>query len=104
MPTIKNAPADAGTIGHGEKRGRGRPRKPVSVELIPQTPQPDKPRAPGRLLTGTDAADYVGLSRRKFLLLKAAGKGPKSVNIDGSERYRIYDLDSWVDQLPLATA
>jgi predicted DNA-binding transcriptional regulator AlpA len=58
------------------------------------TSQPNK-----ILLTRPEAAAYVNLSTSTITRLEAAKLFAKRTDIVGSVRYRIKDLDDWVDKV-----
>ena len=50
-----------------------------------------------KLLNTREAAERVGLCARTLERLRAAGKGPKSLKIGRLVRYRVRDLEEWLE-------
>jgi Helix-turn-helix domain len=50
-----------------------------------------------KLLTTTEAAEHCGLSIRTMERLRCVGGGSKYVRLRGSVRYRLSDLELWID-------
>ena len=62
---------------------------------------------PPRLLTDTQAAKYLGVSRGTLEIWRARNYGPRCLELDGRGdgerkmiRYDIYDLDKWASEHP----
>ena len=51
------------------------------------------------LLTIVEAAAYISLSESKIRRLVNEGRMPAPITIDGNVRWRVKDLDAWVEQL-----
>lgn len=49
------------------------------------------------LLDIKQAADYVGLKVRTLYNMKQTGRGPKCIKMGRLVKYRIVDLDKWID-------
>lgn len=45
-----------------------------------------------------DAAKYVGLSRAFLRQARALGRGPAYLKLGRAVRYRVADLDDWLDR------
>lgn len=50
-----------------------------------------------RLLTPAQAAEHLALSTSTLANWRCAGAGPPSVKVGGRVRYRLAELDAWVD-------
>jgi len=51
------------------------------------------------LMTTREAAAYLGISESTLEKLRSQGeKGPRFATVVGSVRYRLADLDDWVDR------
>ncbi|MFN7916898.1 MAG: helix-turn-helix domain-containing protein [Vicinamibacterales bacterium] len=44
-----------------------------------------------------DAANYVGFSTAYLRLCRSKGRGPAFIRVGRSIRYRVADLDAWLD-------
>ena len=49
------------------------------------------------LLTAKDAAKLCRLSKRSWFRLSSAGQIPRSVRIGGSVRWRLSDVEQWLE-------
>lgn len=58
-----------------------------------------------RLLSAKAAAEYCNYNARHFRALKAYGRGPKYIPIEGSKMvaYDVKDLDEWMKKCPKNT-
>ena len=58
-----------------------------------------------RLLSAKAAAEYCNYNAKHFRALKAYGRGPKYIPIEGSKvvAYDIKDLDEWMKKCPKNT-
>jgi excisionase family DNA binding protein len=57
------------------------------------------PRDPS-LLTSDELAEYLGVSERTVKRWREQGKGPRALQLAGtgtSVRYRVTDVDTWLD-------
>ncbi len=50
-----------------------------------------------QLLTAKDAAKICRLSKRSWFRLSAAARIPKAVKIGGSVRWRLSDVEQWLE-------
>ena len=50
-----------------------------------------------QLLTAKDAAKICRLSKRSWFRLSAAGRIPKAVKIGGSVRWKLSDVEQWLE-------
>ena len=51
-----------------------------------------------KLLTTTEAAEWLGLSPRTLERYRVTGEGPKFRKIGRWVRYTVADLDAWLEQ------
>ena len=56
---------------------------------------------PPMLIDQEAVPGFLNISRPTFFRYKAGGKFPKPVSLDGSNKYRIADLEAWVMKLKL---
>jgi hypothetical protein len=59
---------------------------------------------PSPWLTPDQAAQHVGRSRDALRMLRQRGGGPAYSRVRGRVRYRVADLDSWLDSGRVETA
>ncbi|BEQ15313.1 helix-turn-helix transcriptional regulator [Desulfoferula mesophila] len=52
---------------------------------------------PPALLTSPQASDYCGFSHRTFENWRLRGGGPPFCKLGGAVRYRLADLDRWIE-------
>ena len=50
------------------------------------------------VLNTKDAASYVGSTERTLACWRSLGRGPRFVKMGRFVRYRIADLDAWLDE------
>lgn len=62
-----------------------------SVEPVTITPA---------LVSSPDAARYLGLQEGSLRQMRMRGEGPRYYKIGRAVRYRISDLDKWIDAQP----
>jgi predicted DNA-binding transcriptional regulator AlpA len=56
-----------------------------------------RPRSSRHSLTETDAAPYTGYSQAFLRQSRQRGRGPAYIKVGRSVRYRIEDLDAWLN-------
>jgi hypothetical protein len=57
-----------------------------------------------RAMFERDAARYIGVSAAALRAWRARGRGPVYYKISKSVRYRLADLDAWLDRCRVPTA
>lgn len=50
-----------------------------------------------RLLSAKEVADVLGVSKRQIFRLKSSGKIPAPVRVGGSVRFRLSDIEKWIE-------
>jgi predicted DNA-binding transcriptional regulator AlpA len=81
----------------------GDEREPIQLKYAPGVLERAAIRRPGTaaaLLTDIQTAEYLNVSAatlRRYRLLRT---GPPYVKVGALVRYRLSDVDSWLDQLP----
>lgn len=55
-----------------------------------------------RYLTRREAAQYLGVSRRSLDNWATRGEGPRFFKIGRAARYRVSDLESWIEARAVA--
>jgi predicted DNA-binding transcriptional regulator AlpA len=64
----------------------------MSIHTPPQTPN-----SPHGALREGDASRYLGMSRAWLRQSRMRGRGPAFIRIGRSVRYRLADLEAWLD-------
>ncbi len=60
------------------------------------TPQPVTPRS--ELLDSEATASFLGLNPRTLGNWRLIGRGPRFIKVGNLVRYRLSDLEAWLDQ------
>lgn len=61
-------------------------------------------RQTGQLLTLADLADYLQVPRKTLYVWRHKGSGPRGVKVGKHIRYRMADVEAWLDQQAEAVA
>ena len=56
------------------------------------------------LLTNEEAADLLGIKPNTLEIWRTKGKGPKFVKMGAAVRYRLADLNAWMEERTFATS
>jgi predicted DNA-binding transcriptional regulator AlpA len=68
--------------------------KNAETSSAPSSSEPDFPR---RYMNTEQAAEYISLSTQYMEIARHKGTGPKYVKLAQAVRYRLEDLDSWME-------
>ena len=57
-----------------------------------------------RLLNSQEAAEYLSISHAALRKMRCVGQSPEYIRFMGNIRYRIEDLDKWIDKQEVYTS
>ena len=79
-------------------RVRAGGRKPRHVGGSPTAPTRPFAERNGVLMTESEAGDYLGVTKRNMERMRYAGTGPIVTQIGRLIRYRVADLDAFIEK------
>ena len=86
-----------------ERRDReARKRRALGMSSLPPTNEGDETYDTGepRTLSETQAAGWLGLTKRQLSDRRKRGTGPAVASVRGEPSYRMVDLNDWVERAP----
>lgn len=69
-----------------------------------ETPHTTAADGPRPVLTEVDTSKYIGLSRAWLRQARMYGRGPRYIKVGRSVRYRVSDLDEWLERHLVSTS